>query len=68
MSSPTVIRVAYNGLKTLQVVTYFDVGQLRAALQEYEVDPATGRTSLISSNVYSSEAAAIADWMARVPV
>ena len=72
MSSPTVIRVAFKDTDTgtciLQVVTYFDHSGFGAAVQEYSIDPATGRTVLESSDEYSSEQSAIAAWVDRAAV
>jgi len=71
MASPTIIRVAFKdtdtGTSILQVVTYFDHSGFGAAVQEYSVN-GLGHTVLESSDEYSSESAAIAAWLDRVPV
>ena len=65
MGTPTVIRHAQRGNAILQVITYFERGQLNAVFQEYVVSE-NGHTSLNVSKPYLHENGAVSEWMHRM--
>jgi len=70
MSSPTTIRYAASKDEIYIVTTYFDKsglgsGRFLSVFQVYNVYD-TGRTVLTLSQVYMTEAGAIAEWQSHV--